>query len=66
MNRRFLQLLMVTVVAVGLFVAPTLAQEPLGPGEGQPVVLGNFGGDIITTNPLLASDQSSTDVITQL
>lgn len=66
MNRKFLQLLMVTVVAVGLFVAPALAQDPLGPGEGQPVVLGNFGGDIITTNPLLASDQSSTDVITQL
>jgi peptide/nickel transport system substrate-binding protein len=65
-NRKFLQMLMAAVVAVGLFVAPALAQEPLGPGEGQPVVLGNFGGDIITTNPLLVADGSSGDVVAQL
>lgn len=66
MNRKFLRLLMAIGVAVGVMSVPALAQDPLGFGEGQPVILGNFGGDIITTNPLLVTDGSSRDVVVQL
>jgi peptide/nickel transport system substrate-binding protein len=57
------------IALVCLLVVPTLAQEdpaPLGPGEGLPVVEGNFGGDIATTNPLLVNDGSSQDVVNRL
>lgn len=50
-------------------VAPltvTAQDEPLGPGEGQPVIAGNFGGDIATTNPILVNDGSSADVVNVL
>jgi len=52
-----------------LLTMPVLAQDsaaPLGPGEGAPVVFGNFGGDIATLNPILVNDQSSQDVIDRL
>jgi peptide/nickel transport system substrate-binding protein len=58
----FLVLLALTVV----FVTAAAAQDPLGPGEGLPVVWGNFGGDIATTNPILVADGSSQDVVTRL
>jgi peptide/nickel transport system substrate-binding protein len=64
---RFGRLLAIGFAAVSLMVAPAMAQEaPLGPGEGQPIILGNFGGDITTTNPLLVNDGSSQDVVSRL
>lgn len=63
---RFGRWLTLGLAAVSLFVAPVLAQEPLGPGEGQPIILGNFGGDITTTNPLLVNDGGSQDVVARL
>jgi peptide/nickel transport system substrate-binding protein len=62
-------LLLAAVVALfSVMIAPLSAQDetPLGPGEGKPVVLGNFGGDIATLNPIIVNDQPSVDVITQL
>src|SRR5215216_164770 len=62
-------LLFAAVVALfSVMIAPLSAQDetPLGPGEGAPVVLGNFGGDIATLNPIIVNDQPSVDVITQL
>lgn len=63
---RFTRWVTLGLAAVSLFVAPVMAQEPLGPGEGQPVILGNFGGDITTTNPLLVNDGGSADVVARL
>lgn len=60
-----------TLVVVGLFAfaaIPALAQdaEPLGAGEGAPIVEANFGGDIATLNPILSADGSSAFVIALL
>jgi len=63
---RFNRWLVVGVAAASLLVAPVMAQDPLGPGEGQPIILGNFGGDITTTNPLLVNDGGSQDVVARL
>ncbi len=63
---RFNRWLVLGVAAVTLLVAPVMAQEPLGFGEGQPIVVGNFGGDITTTNPLLVADGASSDVVARL
>jgi peptide/nickel transport system substrate-binding protein len=62
-------LLLAAVMALfSVMIAPLSAQDepPLGPGEGMPIVLGNFGGDVATLNPLLVNDGSSLDVVTQL
>jgi len=63
-----LYLLVIGVMLTLFLVGPALAQDepPLGPGEGQPVVLGNFGGDVATLNPILVNDGSSQDVVRQL
>ncbi|MEO8611869.1 MAG: ABC transporter substrate-binding protein [Chloroflexota bacterium] len=65
--QRFL-LLAAVLALFSVMIAPISAQDetPLGPGAGAPVVLGNFGGDIATLNPILANDQPSVDVINQL
>ncbi len=62
MNRNIARWLLAIGVAAALMVAPVMAQDPLGAGEGQPVIWGNFGGDIATTNPILVNDGSSADV----
>lgn len=52
-----------------LLVVPVMAQEegePLGPGEGAPIIESNFGGDIATINPILVNDGSSQDVVNHL
>ncbi|MBK8136957.1 MAG: hypothetical protein IPK52_14195 [Chloroflexi bacterium] len=52
---------------VGILVTvPASAQEPLGPGEGKPIIFSSLGTDIATTNPLLANDAESADVISNL
>lgn len=67
-NLRKFTLLAAFMALFSVMLAPLSAQDetPLGPGEGAPVVWGNFGGDIATLNPILANDQSSVDVINQL
>jgi peptide/nickel transport system substrate-binding protein len=61
-------LLAAVVALFSVMIAPLSAQDEttLGPGEGAPVVLGNFGGDIATLNPIIVNDQPSVDVINQL
>lgn len=63
---RFNRWLVLGLAAATLLVAPVMAQDPLGFGEGKPLVIGNFGGDITTTNPLLVADGSSADVVNRL
>jgi peptide/nickel transport system substrate-binding protein len=60
--------LVVVLALLALIVVPVLAQEgtTLGPGEGAPIVAGNFGGDISTTNPLLVNDGSSQDIVSRI
>ncbi|MBK8136958.1 MAG: hypothetical protein IPK52_14200 [Chloroflexi bacterium] len=66
MNRNIARWLLAIGVAAALMVAPVMAQDPLGAGEGQPVIWGNFGGDIATTNPILVNDGGSADVVNRL
>ncbi|MBK9123774.1 MAG: hypothetical protein IPM16_11735 [Chloroflexi bacterium] len=66
MTRSTIRTLLAVLLAALLIAIPASAQDPVGPGEGQPVILGNFGGDIATTNPILQSDGSSEDVIEQI
>ncbi len=57
----------VVLVLLALVVMPVIAQEStLGPGEGAPIVAGNFGGDISTTNPLLVNDGASADIVNRI
>lgn len=49
-----------------LVVVPVLAQDGPGAGEGGIIIEPNLGGDIATLNPLLSTDQASTDVITRM
>jgi peptide/nickel transport system substrate-binding protein len=50
-----------------LVIVPVVAQEgTLGAGEGAPIVAGNFGGDISTTNPLLVNDGASADIVNRI
>lgn len=67
MKRSFFTLMM-WVFAFVLLAIPVMAQDdaPPGPGEGAPVVEGNFGGDIATTNVILVNDGSSEDVTDML
>lgn len=56
--------LLITAAAVSLLVmliVPVLAQD-VGPGEGGIVIEGNLGGDVATTNPILAGDTASTRI----
>ncbi|MBK8137360.1 MAG: hypothetical protein IPK52_16345 [Chloroflexi bacterium] len=66
MNRNIARWLLAIGVAAALMVAPVMAQDLLGAGEGQPVIWGNFGGDIATTNPILVNDGSSADVVARI
>ncbi len=49
-----------------LVVVPVLAQDGPGAGEGGVIIEPNLGGDIATLNPLLSTDQASTDVISRM
>lgn len=53
------------LVLLALIIAPLAAQE-MGPGTGGPIIEPNFGGDISTLNPLLASDNPSFTVINRI
>jgi peptide/nickel transport system substrate-binding protein len=56
--------LTVFVMLILSAVWPALGQEPLGPGEGKPIILG--GSDFATFNPLLAADGGSSSVVGHL
>jgi len=60
------------ILLVGLFIAlisaliiPVAAQE-VGPAEGGPVILPNFGADVATLNPFISTDGTSSAVWTRL
>lgn len=65
MKNNVMRWLLAIGVATVLLIVPASAQD-VGPGEGAPIIWGNFGGDIATTNPILANDQSSVDVINRI
>jgi peptide/nickel transport system substrate-binding protein len=58
--------LLFVLLALLALVVPAAAQENPGPGEGAPIIQGNFGGDIATLNPIISNDGSSNDVIAEL
>jgi ABC-type transport system substrate-binding protein len=60
-------LLGMVVLLLAALALPIAAQDqPLGPGEGAPIVWPNFGGDPTNFNPLLINDASSQDVAVYL
>lgn len=62
---RILLLLGIGLV-LGSGLALPLAAQEMGPGTGQPIIEPNFGGDIATLNPLLATDNPSLTVMARI
>lgn len=50
------------VALLAMLMVPVVAQDAPAPGEGGIVIEGNLGGDVATTNPILASDTASTRI----
>jgi peptide/nickel transport system substrate-binding protein len=63
--RNFYKIALLALCMALVIALPALAQD-LGPGEGDPIIWPNFGGDIATLNAILAQDGSSTRVIARL
>lgn len=60
------KLLLICVLLV-LFSVPVTAQDEVpGPGEGDPIIFPNLGGDIRTINPILSADGSSNRINSRL
>lgn len=60
---RFL-LMGATAALIGAFALPVFAQEATAePGTGGIIIEGNFGGDVASLNPIIASDTASTRII---
>jgi peptide/nickel transport system substrate-binding protein len=50
------------VALLALLMVPVVAQDAPAPGEGGIIIEGNLGGDVATTNPILAGDTASTRI----
>ncbi|MEO0565298.1 MAG: ABC transporter substrate-binding protein, partial [Chloroflexota bacterium] len=58
--------ILILALAIVVLAIPAAAQETTAPGEGDPVIWPNFGGDPTNFNPILYSDGPSGDIVGQI
>ncbi len=58
--------ILVGLLVAALVIAPVLAQDDPGAGNGSPIINANLGSDIATLNPILINDGSSAAVAARL